>query len=199
MDGVTAVHLFDEQAEALLEGARRVLAIEGPGALTVRRIAAEAGVSTMGVYSRFGGKDGVIEALFVDAFRGLSVAIAASQDPSPGDPVERLLRGCRAYRRYALENPSYYRIMFERFLPEWVPSPEAAEESYASFNMLAASLASGVAAGAFVADDPILAAHAVWAVCHGLVSLELQGMGQADHDEAYELALRTIANGLAAG
>lgn len=195
---MTAVHLFDDQAEALLDGARRVLAAEGPGALTVRRIAAEAGVSTMGVYSRFGGKDGVIDALFVDAFKGLADAIARAQDPPTDDHVERLLRGCRAYRRYALDNPSYYRIMFERFLPDWVPSQEAADQSDVAFDMLAGGLAAGVAAGAFVADDPRLAAHTIWAVCHGLISLELQGMGKADHDEAYELALRTIADGLAA-
>ena len=44
---------------------------EGPGALTVRRIAAAAGMSTMNVYSRFGGKDGVLDELFVDGFRRL--------------------------------------------------------------------------------------------------------------------------------
>jgi AcrR family transcriptional regulator len=195
---VAAVHDYDDQAEALLEGARRVLAAEGPGALTVRRICAEAGMSTMGVYSRFGGKDGVIEALFVDAFRGLAAAIAGSQDPPTDDHAERLLRGCRAYRRYALEHPGYYRIMFERFLPDWLPSAEAAEQSYEAFNMLATGLADGVAAGAFAADDPLLAAHTVWAVCHGLVSLELQAMGDADHAAAYELALRTVVDGLAA-
>ena len=35
---------------------------EGAAALTVRRIANEAGGSTMGIYSRFGGKDGVVDA-----------------------------------------------------------------------------------------------------------------------------------------
>lgn len=195
---MAAVHDFDDQTEALLDGARRVLAAEGPGALTVRRICAEAGVSTMGVYSRFGGKDGVIDALFIDAFRGLATAIAGSQDPPTDDHTERLLRGCRAYRRYALENPSYYLIMFERFLPDWTPSEAAAHQSDAAFDMLAEGLAAGVDAGAFVAADPRLAAHTIWAVCHGLVSLELQGMVKADPDEAYELALRMIADGLAA-
>ena len=37
----------------------------------MRRIAAAAGMSTMNVYSRFGGKDGVLDELFIDGFRRL--------------------------------------------------------------------------------------------------------------------------------
>ena len=57
--------------EALLAAAHDLLATEGPAALTVRRIAAAAGMSTMNVYSRFGGKDGVLDELFIDGFRRL--------------------------------------------------------------------------------------------------------------------------------
>ena len=64
--------------EALLAAAHDLLATEGAGALTVRRIAAAAGMSTMNVYSRFGGKDGVLDELFVDGFRRLAETMEAS-------------------------------------------------------------------------------------------------------------------------
>src|SRR4051794_4316776 len=70
--------------EALLAAAHDLLATEGPGALTVRRIAAAAGMSTMNVYSRFGGKDGVLDELFVDGFRRLGETMRAS--PQSDDP-----------------------------------------------------------------------------------------------------------------
>ena len=46
----------------ILYVARTLLADEGPESLTVRGIAAQARGSTMNVYSRFGGKDGVLDA-----------------------------------------------------------------------------------------------------------------------------------------
>ena len=70
-----------------------VLAGSGPDALTVRRIATEASMSTMNVYSRFGGKDGVIDELYSDGFRRLVTAIDAvpTTDDVPGEFAERLI------------------------------------------------------------------------------------------------------------
>src|SRR5215213_5805048 len=65
----------DETREALLAAAHDLLAREGAAALTVRRIAAAAGVSTMNVYSRFGGKDGVLDALLIEGFEKLTEVI----------------------------------------------------------------------------------------------------------------------------
>ncbi len=45
----------------LVTAAETVLVRDGPGALTVRAVAAEAGIAPMGVYNRFGGKDGLDE------------------------------------------------------------------------------------------------------------------------------------------
>ena len=78
---------YDGTSEALLTAAHRLLAEDGPEALTVRRIAGEAGMSTMNVYSRFGGKDGVIDELYADGYRRLVADIDAV--PSTDDVVGR--------------------------------------------------------------------------------------------------------------
>src|SRR5690349_14518642 len=101
----------DETHAAILEAASRVLATDGPAALTVRRIAAEAGGSTMNLYSRFGGKDGVVDALFIEGFRRLAAQVTEAEDTD--DPVEDLRRCAGCYRRFALENPTYYAVMFD--------------------------------------------------------------------------------------
>src|SRR5207248_521667 len=67
----------DEQSRAILGAASRILSEEGAGALTVRRIASEAGCSTMGLYSRFGGKDGVVDELYVEGFRELCESMSS--------------------------------------------------------------------------------------------------------------------------
>ena len=67
---------LDSVGSTLLKAASDLLATEGPGALTVRRIANAAGVSTMNVYSRFGGKDGVVEQLFIEGFTRLGAGMS---------------------------------------------------------------------------------------------------------------------------
>ena len=78
----------------LLDAAHDLLAAEGSTGLTVRRIAAAAGVSTMNVYSRFGGKDGVVDELFIDGFRQLTKHMADTA--STPDPITALLACGRA-------------------------------------------------------------------------------------------------------
>ena len=76
---------LDDTGQALLAAAGKVLAEEGASALTVRRIATEAGCSTMGLYSRFGGKDGVVDQLYVQGFDQLCDSMSAL--PKTGDAL----------------------------------------------------------------------------------------------------------------
>ncbi|GGV31282.1 hypothetical protein GCM10010182_63390 [Actinomadura cremea] len=54
--------------EALLRAARELLDERGPSGLAIRDIAARAGVAPMGVYNRFGSKDGILNALLEQGF-----------------------------------------------------------------------------------------------------------------------------------
>ncbi len=160
----------DETSRALLDAAHRLLATEGPDALTVRRIAAEAGMSTMNVYSRFGGKDGVIDELYVDGFERLFAAIEAV--PTNGDPIEDLVAVATAYRRFALANPRYYAIMFAK----WPREREVEHGGRAGLTSFIERLRQASERDGFgLADglDVQTAAVWMWASCHGMVSLEL--------------------------
>src|SRR6201994_254245 len=59
----------------LLAAAETVLVREGPGGLTVRAVAAEAGIAPMGVYNRLGGKDGLVDALLIKGFDRLRLTV----------------------------------------------------------------------------------------------------------------------------
>ena len=75
----------------LLAAAEAVLVRDGPGGLTVRAVAAEAGIAPMGVYNRLGGKVGLVDALLIKGFRRQATgsrvaAVSGSRVPSPGRP-----------------------------------------------------------------------------------------------------------------
>src|ERR1700683_1903032 len=85
---------------ALLTSAADILESEGPDGLSVRRIAAAAGVAPLGVYHHFESKLGIVEALYVQGFKRLADAMAVMAQID--DPAEALLEGARAYRVLAL-------------------------------------------------------------------------------------------------
>ena len=60
----------------LLEGAARLLAEEGPAALTLRRVATEADTSTMSVYTHFGSMPDLAEAVVAEGFARLAALLA---------------------------------------------------------------------------------------------------------------------------
>src|SRR4051812_28581588 len=68
--------------ETLLDAALRLLEERGPGALRVRDVAAAAEQSTMGVYTHFGSKQGLLEELYLHGFRRLADRL--SSVPSGG-------------------------------------------------------------------------------------------------------------------
>jgi AcrR family transcriptional regulator len=185
----------DPVRAALLDAARRVLASDGPDALTVRRIATEAGMSTMNLYSRFGGKDGVVDELFVEGFEQLRASMEAVV--LTDDPVTDLRTAGGAYRRFALANPTSYAVMFQRPIPEFQPSPRSME---GTLGVLADHVGRAMAAGALTPGDPFTTAAIMWANCHGLVSLELSDTAPEGvvWSDVYGTSLATMLRGLGA-
>src|SRR5690242_14561611 len=103
----------------LLTAAEAVLVRDGPGGLTVRAVAAEAGIAPMGVYNRLGGKDGLVDALLIRGFDRLRVTVDKTLAATADEPDmrDRLLACAASYRRFALDNPHFYAIMFEDAIP----------------------------------------------------------------------------------
>jgi len=180
---------------ALLASAADLLEQEGPDGLSVRRIAAAAGVAPMGVYNHFESKFGIIEALFVQGFERLGEAISATRDIE--DPYEALRESGRRYRALALAHPMVYRIMFLRSVPGFEPSDQALEVASEAFGFLISSVQRGIAAGVLAEGPPSDIAQMIWASIHGWVSLELMGMGFVeDQDNGFKQVCATILRGL---
>lgn len=188
---------LDSVGSTLLKAANDLLAAEGPGALTVRRIANAAGVSTMNVYSRFGGKDGVVEHLFVEGFTRLGDVMRSVT--ATDDPLADMLSCGLSYRKFAIEHPTLYSVMFDRVVPDYRPTIEAELIAGATLELLADRIERAMNAGALRPADRMHTAALVWATCHGVVSLELKAVGPMaiDWPRVYQQALNMIVKGLA--
>lgn len=187
----------DETSQALLTAARRLLADHGPEALTVRRIASEAGMSTMNVYSRFGGKDGVIDELYADGYRRLIDAIDAV--PASDDVTAELLAVADTYRSFAIEHPTYYGIMFRSAVPGFSPSDESVEMALGGLAHLVGRIRRGQEQGQIAETFQAQSVAAwLWACCHGMVSFELDGVAgdQVGWEHVYTTGTKVALRGL---
>lgn len=165
----------------ILAAALEILRDEGAAGLNVRRVAELAGCSTTGIYTYFGGKHGLVSAIFVEGFESFDTALAPHHEN--GD----LAGGIRTYRDWALANPMHYLVMFGRAVPDFDPGEEAIERAARSFRALIGSLAR---AGA---SEPTESALHLYATQHGYVMLELAGLAPpdlADDGAAYERGMK---------
>lgn len=185
----------------LLDAAEAVLMREGLAGVTVRAVAAEAGVAPMGVYNRFGSKDGLIDALVMRSFDLLREAVT---DRGEVDPLERLSASGRRYREFALSHPQHYSVIFISPPSGAGPhgptdDPEVGEHARAAFEALVAHVVYGLEAGALRPGDPVELAQQIWSTVHGAVSLELNQMVLTDDPAAtYEHLLALLLAGLTA-
>lgn len=95
----------------ILEAAREIFEAKGSGALSIRAIAARAGVPAMTLYSYFPSKTAIVRALWSLAFDPLFAEMRAAED-AEAEPRARLLRVAQAYVDYWLAFPDRYRIVF---------------------------------------------------------------------------------------
>jgi AcrR family transcriptional regulator len=159
---------------AVLDTASTLLVEHGPEALTMRRLAGEVGCSTTVLYTMFGAKDGLADALYREGFARLRARIADAV-AAETDPLERLAATGRAYRANALRERSYYGLMFAGAIPGFVPSPESMALARQSLRLLTDAIEAAIAAGALTPADPDEVTDVLWAAVHGVVSLELAG------------------------
>jgi AcrR family transcriptional regulator len=178
--------------DELLHAAVEILNEHGPDALQTRKIANAAGTSTMAVYTHFGGMPALIAEVAKEGLRQFDIA----QTVAPtADPVADLIATGIAYRRYAIERPHMYRLMFGSTSAHGINAPAhnvltltVAEinDHHPAFahvvrgvhrSMLAGRI-SGVSGDSGSADDDAMVvaiAAQFWAAIHGFVMLELAG------------------------
>lgn len=171
----------------MIEISARLLAEEGPEAMSSRRIAKELGASTMAVYTHFGSMSGLVREIVHEGFGRLAAAFDRIEWTD--DPVCDMAVVGRVYRHTAVENAHLYSVMFGgRTLAGFQLSEE--DRQYGRFNLVRVveCAARCIEAGRFRAEDADLVAHHMWLAMHGLVTLELGDylIDPCDADRCFE-------------
>jgi AcrR family transcriptional regulator len=193
----------DENVKAALVAAAEALVADGgPPALSVRTVAEAAGTTTRAVYSVFGSKDALVDALAEQAFRYLGEGLASA--PETDDPGADLVElGARMYRGFVTEHPSLFRIAFQRIVPAFTLRTELLEVRAAVWRQLEDKLARLRDAGGLDGRSVTEAAVEFNAMCEGLANAELRGgtlrrEPGVDGETVWRDAFRTLIRGFRA-
>ncbi len=185
----------------LLETAALLLDEEGPEALTARRLTRAANVSTMAVYTHFGGMPALVREIVAEGFRRLADHVR--DHPQTADPVADLVGLAFAYRANARHNPHLYAVMFgATSLGGYRLAPAERAIGLYTFTILSEAVGRAMDAGALRVEDPDRVAHQLWAAMHGYVMLELAGLHLTSRDpveEVFRPMITHLLQGLSPG
>ncbi|MGC4082547.1 MAG: TetR/AcrR family transcriptional regulator [Vicinamibacterales bacterium] len=184
---------------ALLQEAVRTIARDGVDGLTLREVGSRLGVSRTALYRHFADKSALLAAVARDGFQRFSDDLRHAWQ-AHGESREGFEMMGKAYVRFAVSNPSHYRVMFGdyRSLCEREPALEA--EAAASFQVLIDAIVTLQQAGLVRKDDPKALAQFIWAIVHGIAMLAINGQlgpGTGRHlDDVVAFALQRLRTGI---
>lgn len=177
----------DEMRGRILSIARRILAEEGPDALSVRRIAGEMEYSAASLYHYFKDKDSILHCLLMEGYQRI---LASIRKPERGLPADETIKASmKYYITGVLEWPAEYRALMLSSKPEILSVTAVLGEDVCeireSFRMFASAIEEGIASGIFAPCDPVLTAQALWCSMFGLATrLIIEGAVSDERQDA---------------
>lgn len=110
---------------AIKDAARSLMAEQGTAGLSIRAIAREIGMSAPSLYHYYAGLDDLITDLIVDAFNALADSVEAARVAATDQsPAARMMAAVHAYRRYALDHPTDFQLIYGSPIPGYTAPTE---------------------------------------------------------------------------
>ena len=160
--------------EELLNLALAELESTGAATLSLRDLAARAGVSKTAPYRHFPDRDALLAALMDHGWKDLHDATERAQS-SATDPLSGLRSMGRAYLGFALSRPGMYRLLFSgegKSLTSGLVCPDA----HNSYRLLERQVALCQSAGWRSEANGQFLTLAVWSLVHGAADLALENL-----------------------
>jgi AcrR family transcriptional regulator len=175
---------------ALINAGVKILAQEGVGGLSLRKVALKAGVSHSAPYAHFADKQALIAAISTEGFRQLYENVNTAAQKYEDQPTKQLTEVAWAYVQFALDERDRFKVMFSGILEKEKEYPEFVAESQRNFQLVKNIVAANQASGQLRSGPSDLVALSAWGIVHGFVLLLLEG--QISHTVLEKMSLREL-------
>ena len=211
-----------ELTREIADIARRQLATEGAGGLSLRAVAREMGMVSSAVYRYFPSRDDLLTALIIDGYNALGEAVELADAGCPRPEFAgRWVAVCHAVRDWALAHPHEYALLYGSPVPGYHAPEETIAARIRDVTVFGRIVSEAGAAGALappdlgVAPPPSLAADAgnlrqimpgvsdavvframsAWTGLYGWINFEVFGQFEntiAERHDAFTLQAHTL-------
>jgi AcrR family transcriptional regulator len=162
-----------EMRQRIIDAAIAMFLEEGYEKTSIRNIADKIEYSPATIYLYYKDKDELLYEVQGQAFDKLNLTF--QEKATAKDPFKRLEEICRTYIRFGKNNPELYDLMFIIRAPmNNMKEKELWTNGHNSFEFLVKCIMECIEAKLIRYEDPMIAALSVWAMGHGLVSLDLR-------------------------
>ncbi len=186
----------EAQRQNVVDTALLLLTNEGPEAITVRHVAELLGCSTTVIYSLFGNKDGLADALFVAGLQQLRKMVEeVSLDL---DLAAYLTKVGWVYWEFAQTYPHYYSFMFGGALSDFHPSQANVQGITTALHLVEKKVEDAIQQGQIRAKNALKVSRMLWSSLHGVIHLYVTHHF-TDHETAknlYQYTLETLVTAL---
>jgi AcrR family transcriptional regulator len=176
----------------LCDVAAGLFATRGREGFTMRDLAGKLGVSPMTPYRYFKDKDAILAAIRARAFNGFAQTLEEAC-AKPGDAAARASAAGEAYIRFALDDPTSYKLMFDLSQDD-SNYPELAKAAERARHTLTRHIHPLVAQG-MLEGDPDLIGQVFWAMLHGALMLKFACKLDRDFRAVLDKAFRALVTG----
>jgi len=150
--------------------ALRLLEKEGPGAVSMRRVAKAAGITPMAIYHYFRTREALLQDITAAEFEKQVAKLQAM--PVPADPQHRLRQILESHLEYAIKRPRVYDYVFSNPRPGARRFPKDFQERKSpTFNLLMDAVAAAIELGYFGKGDVFEISLTIAAHMQGLITL----------------------------
>lgn len=168
----------------IVDAAERLFAQRGYEQTKIQDIAAESGLSLGTLYSVFGGKGAVYDAVQSDRL-GEVFSLAGKAMASDDSAANRLLRGNRSFIRWLTEHPDFLRIHLQG--STWATNPGEVGEDLVDawrrgIELIASVCEEAILEGDMYQGDPVISARLTVATQQVLMSAWVDSGMQEDPD-----------------
>jgi AcrR family transcriptional regulator len=157
---------------ALVDTARQMVD-DGETDFSLRELARRAGVTPAAPYHHFADKDAVLDEIGKAGFEGLLRELDEAEGATD-DPAAQLVSMVGAYLRFSVTHQAHYKLMFPASLGRAGHHDELRATAEHAFGRLVAAV--GRARPDADPEERGFLALSVWAMSHGFVTLERDGL-----------------------
>lgn len=165
--------------ETLIEAGIELINRHGVDLFSLRKVAAECGVSHAAPYSHFKDKEELLQAMKQHVMEKFTAVLADAAEQYAGDPAVSVRLG-RAYVAFFVKHPPYYSFLFNRSGIHIALTHKPAEEgepSYPPFEVFKRVALDMMEQIGLPEEKRFQALVAMWSVVHGIAALAaMQGV-----------------------